>query len=130
MQMREGFSILLVEDDDSVRRAFERGFRIAGYRVDVATTIQEGLEKLNGHQIALLDLQLPDGHGTELLLKIRREGRPTRVAIYSGLAEAEAIVQACGELPDAFFRKPVELSQLLEWIGDSGGTASKASQVE
>jgi len=128
--MHDDCRILLVEDDDSVRRAFERGFRIAGYRVDVATTVKGGLEKLNGHEVALLDLQLPDGHGTELLLKIRREGRGTRVAIYSGLAEAEAIVQACGELPDAFFRKPVELSQLLEWIDDSGATASKASQSE
>lgn len=119
--MHDDCRILLVEDDESVRRAFERGFRIAGYGVDVATTVKEGLEKLNGHQVAVVDLQLPDGQGTALLQKIRREGRPTRVAIYSGLAEAEAIVQACGERPDAFFKKPLELSALLEWIGNAGG---------
>src|SRR5215204_1156536 len=103
--------VLVIDDDASVRRAFERAFRIAGITVDFATNVQEGLEKLNGHRIALIDLDLPDGLGTALLLKIRREPRPIRVAIYSGLTNAEEIVSACGERPDAFFKKPMEFNQ-------------------
>jgi DNA-binding NtrC family response regulator len=112
--------VLVVEDDPSVRRAFERAFRIAGYQADFATSVQEGLQKLNGHQVALVDLHLPDGYGTALLTKIRHEGRPVRVAIYSGLCDAETIVANCGERPDAMFRKPVEFEKVLEWIATPG----------
>src|SRR5262245_25817123 len=111
--------ILIVDDDPSIRRAFERAFRISGYVAEFATTLQEGLEKLNGHHTALVDLDLPDGRGTELLLKIRQEGRPTRVAIYSGLLDAEQVVNACGQRPDALFKKPVDFDRLLEWIAGS-----------
>ena len=124
--MKQGCHILVVEDDPSVRRAFERAFRIAGYQADFATSVQEGLAQLNGHQVALVDLHLPDGHGTALLQKIRRERRPNRIAIYSGLADAEAIVKSSGETPDALFRKPVEFKQLLDWIaGDNGQPAAE-----
>ena len=117
--------VLVVDDDPSVRRALERAFRIAGYNVDFAINLREGLEKLNGHQVALVDLDLPDGQGTALLLKIRQEARPTRVAIYSGLLNAEAIVAACGERPDALFKKPMEFDQLLEWVTTPDPTAGK-----
>src|SRR4051812_370646 len=120
IKMPTGSRVLVVDDDESIRRAFERAFRIAGYTADFAVDVREGLEKLNGHHVALIDLDLPDGRGTEVLLKIRREARPIRVAIYSGLADAEAIVAACGERPDALFKKPVEFDQLLEWVAGPG----------
>ena len=113
----EGCRILVVEDDPSVRRALERVFRGAGYQAEFAINLQDGLAKLNEHHVVvLLDLHLSDGCGTTLLLRIRREARPTRVAIYSGLIDAPAIVKACGETPDAIFQKPVDFDQLLAWL--------------
>jgi DNA-binding response OmpR family regulator len=108
--------VLIVEDDPSIRRALGRVFRSAGHDAQFATTLQDGLAKLNGHRVVLVDLQLPDGCGTTLLQKIRHEARPIRVAIYSGLIDAAAIVRASGETPDAIFQKPVDFDQLLAWL--------------
>ena len=120
VRRREGEKsrILVVEDDPSVRRALDRVFRSLGYDAEYAVTLAEGMAKLNGQQFALLDLELPDGSGTELLQKIRAERRPIRVAIYSGLFDAPQIVKACGETPDAIFQKPVEFEELLAWLAE------------
>ena len=115
---RETCRILVVEDDPAIRRALERVFRSAGYQAEFAINLQDGLAKLNGQHIVLLDLQLPDGLGTVLLQKIRREARPIRVAIYSGLIDAPAIVKACGETPDAIFQKPIDFDELLAWLSE------------
>jgi DNA-binding NtrC family response regulator len=120
MQMRsdegENRRVLIVEDHASVRRALGRVFRSADYDVEFASNLQDGLAKLNGHHVVLVDLQLPDGCGTTLLKKIRREARPVRVAVYSGLIDAAAIVKATGETPDAIFQKPVDFDQLFTWL--------------
>jgi DNA-binding response OmpR family regulator len=118
--------ILVVEDDPAIRRALGRVFRSAGYEAEFAINVQDGLAKLNGHHVVLLDLQLPDGLGTILLQRIRRENRPARVAIYSGLIDALAIVKASGETPDAIFQKPVDFDQLLAWLTE-GRAFSRAS---
>jgi DNA-binding NtrC family response regulator len=125
MRSDEGESrrVLIVEDDPSVRRALGRVFRSAAYDVEFAITLQDGLAKLNGHDVVLVDLQLPDGCGTTLLQKIRREARPIRVAIYSGLIDAPAIVKACGETPDALFQKPVDFDHLLSWLTEVKGSS-------
>src|SRR4051812_43993438 len=107
--MAAGYRVLVVDDDASVRRALERAFRIAGYAVDFATNVREGLEKLNGHQVALVDLDLPDGQGTQLLLKIRRGGGPIRVGILRGVMNGEGIVAGWGEGSDGLFKKPMEI---------------------
>jgi DNA-binding response OmpR family regulator len=120
IQMRshegENRRALVVEDDASVRRALGRVFRSADYDVEFASNLQDGLAKLNGHHVVLVDLQLPDGCGTSLLQKIRGEARPVRVAVYSGLIDAAAVVKASGVTPDAIFQKPVDFDQLLKWL--------------
>ena len=56
--------LLVVEDDASVRSAFERAFRSAGMVVALASTLAEGRAMLAACDVALIDLNLPDGRGT------------------------------------------------------------------
>lgn len=109
--------LLVVEDDPAVRSALDRALRSAGVQADFASTLREGIEKLDGCNVVLVDLDLPDGMGTELLRAVRLGSRPVRVAIYSGKADAEEIVAESGEQPDAMFRKPTDFGKLLAWIG-------------
>jgi DNA-binding response OmpR family regulator len=115
-RFRSQHRVLIVEDDASVGLALQRALSSAGHHVDIATTMRQGLAKLNGHHVALLDIDLPDGRGTTVLRWIREKGLPIRVAVYTGLIGAKAIVDACGAQPDAVFKKPVDLDRLLEWI--------------
>lgn len=74
--------MLLVEDDDIDAKAFERSIRRADLRLDVvrARTGEEALALLRGEapglgwpRVVLLDLNLPDLTGQELLAAVRRD---------------------------------------------------------
>jgi DNA-binding response OmpR family regulator len=109
--------LLIVEDDASSRTALERAFRSVGVVAAFASTLAEGMGMLAGCDVSLIDLDLPDGRGTDLLRAIRVAAMPVRAAIYSGKPDAETIVAASGERPDAVFRKPVDFNRLLAWVG-------------
>lgn len=108
--------VLIVDDDASNRRALERGLRSAGFDVDLAAGVQEGLAKLEGQVVALVDLGLSDGLGTTLLEEMRARGFRMPVAIISGHPDALSIISVANARPDGFFEKPVNLEQLLAWI--------------
>src|SRR5215212_5021841 len=108
--------VLVVEDNDSVRTALARGLRSAGIEGVFASTLSEGIEKLDGCTVALVDLDLPDGLGVDLLQFIRQMPHPVRVAICSGTPDVETVVAASGQRPDALFRKPLDLDRLVAWI--------------
>jgi two-component system response regulator PilR (NtrC family) len=116
--------VLVVEDCDAIRRALELLLGQVGYRVTTAASVAEGLERLDRQHVALLDLMLPDGSGTELLAEIRRRGSGMRVAVLSaaGPAAAEGL-RACP--PDRFFAKPVDVEALLDWIGAADATQKR-----
>jgi DNA-binding response OmpR family regulator len=91
-------------------------FRCAGIAATFAATVSDGIEKLDGCDLALVDLMLPDGMGTDLLRAIRLRSMPIRAAIYSGKEDADVIVRASGERPDAMFKKPTDFNRLLAWV--------------
>ena len=64
----------------------------------------------------ILDLNLPDGLGTELLRQIRDENLPIKVAVTTGVADRLLMAEVSKLQPDAFFVKPVDLSELMSWV--------------
>lgn len=108
--------ILVVEDDPSVCRALGRGLRSAGIETRITSALRDGIDNLDWCHVALVDLDLPDGCGTDLLRAVRLSSRRVRIAVCSGRLDADAIVAASGERPDAVFRKPLDLDRLLEWV--------------
>jgi len=67
--MSETARILLIDDDESVRKTISKALTKAGYRVDTAENGTEALEKAqaNFYNLALIDIRLPDVEGTKLL---------------------------------------------------------------
>src|SRR4051812_2076677 len=105
--------VLIVEDDPGVRRALSRLLEAIGFQVSSAGTVGEALAALDGQDVAVIDLHLPDALGTVLLQKIRREQRCIRTAIWTS---DPAGVESGGQHPraDAVFEKP-GLDQLIAW---------------
>ncbi|MEM6296343.1 MAG: CheR family methyltransferase [Myxococcota bacterium] len=76
----QGLRVLVVDDDELVRYALERMLGAAGAEVAVADGGAAALERLEGHDVVLLDVMMPGMSGYEVLREIRRR-RPTLPAI-------------------------------------------------
>jgi DNA-binding NtrC family response regulator len=112
--------VLIVDDHEGVRRAVGRLLRCAGHQPCFAAGVREALAVLAGPDapaVALVDLHLGDGPGTAVLRWIRERALGVRVAIFTASADGQAIVDASGERPDAFFAKPFDADEFLRWVG-------------
>ena len=108
---------LIVEDDAGSRCALQSLLRRSGYGIDSAATISEALTKLDdGPRCLILDLNLPDGDGTVLLRRIRTAKLPIKVAVTTGTTDAAMFDTMSKLQPDAVFRKPVNLNDVMHWL--------------
>jgi DNA-binding response OmpR family regulator len=119
--------VLVVEDNAPIRDGLVALFRADGWQVTAAATVAEGMAKLDGQSVALLDLQLPDGSGAALVREIRGRGLPTSIAVMSATARPEAAAELRGCPPDRFFPKPLDLDALIEWVDTRGPAAAAGS---
>jgi DNA-binding response OmpR family regulator len=108
---------LVVEDSPLLRQGLALIFENAGCSVTIAATVAEALAALDGKDLALVDLGLPDGSGDQVLHEIRRRGLPIRVAIMSAGAAPKAIEALELRPSETYFAKPLDLKALIEWIG-------------
>ncbi|HUK65842.1 MAG TPA: response regulator [Anaeromyxobacteraceae bacterium] len=94
-------SVLLVEDDEGLRRAVAQGLRKAGYRVSVAANAHEALERARADppDAAVIDVLLPDGAGQELAALMREHLRTLPILYVTALTP--------GVIRDVLFPSPV-----------------------
>lgn len=115
---RAGETILLVEDDDMVRRVAVRVLKSNGYNVLSATSGLEALDVASKHQgsieLLLTDLVMPKMNGDRLAqeLVLRRPG--TKVLLTSGYAESA--FDRCVGAEMGFLQKPYTPRQLSERV--------------
>ncbi|HQY58075.1 MAG: response regulator [Nitrospira sp.] len=79
-------SILIVDDQESIRQVVREILEAAGYRVDEASTGREGLAQYRRApaDLILMDIFMPDGDGLESLVTLRQEFPDCRVVAISG----------------------------------------------
>jgi two-component system KDP operon response regulator KdpE len=127
---QSGPSILMVEDNKYVALALKIRFKKLGYDVCVASTVSEALEAVASQppDIALLDYNLPDGNGIELMQMLLQSEATAdvRTIIMTaskriGLKE-EAMMKGAFE----FFEKPFDSCRLVEAVKVAVSASSPA----
>jgi two-component system KDP operon response regulator KdpE len=110
-------SILLVEDDDQIRKLLRITLESNGYRVIESGNGKMGLSLAMNHNpdLILLDLGLPDMHGQEFLVLARRNFEKP-VIILSVLNEEINIVTALDNGANDYLTKPFRTGELLARI--------------
>ena len=108
--------VLLVEDDDAVRKLVRISLELSDYEVVEAKDGLEGLLMLDMHHpdAVILDLMMPDVGGERMLTQLRAtpETRQVPVVIITGKPEvAPEVIGLVGE--DNFFSKPFDTDQLI-----------------
>ncbi len=106
--------ILIVDDENAIRRNLSRFFEKKSYHVLTAGTGGEGLEACRRHIVdaVLLDLKLPDMDGMEVLEHIKEDSPETGVVIMTAYGDVEQAVRAIQLQADQFLLKPLDLEAL------------------
>jgi DNA-binding NtrC family response regulator len=107
---RPQFSLMLVDDEPAVLASLKRVFRTAPYRLYTAENGLKALELLQDNKIdaALVDLQMPEMSGLELLEQIRKQWPWVQVVILTGFGGVKEAVEAIQMGAADFLQKPFE----------------------
>jgi len=110
--------ILVVDDDENIRKVLVAILEDEGYNVESAGTAKEGIEKTKRkfYNMALIDVRLPDMEGIELLTKIRETTPRMRKIIITGYPTLQNAVDAVNKGADAYLLKPFDVEKVLETI--------------
>jgi PAS domain S-box-containing protein len=111
-------TILVVDDEDVVRKTARICLEKHGYRVLIASTGREAVERYREARgeisLVLLDLTMPVMGGEEALRQLRQEGATIPVILSSGYTEAEACRRFAADNLAGFVQKPYTSAQLVE----------------
>jgi two-component system, OmpR family, KDP operon response regulator KdpE len=113
----DALKVLLVEDQESMRRFLRPALAAQGYQVLEATTGAEGLQLAASHNpdLVMLDLGLPDVDGIEVTRRLR-EWTQAPIIILSARGQEPDKVQALDAGADDYLTKPFGLQELLARI--------------
>ena len=110
--------ICYVEDDCDIAHAVKEYLTRRGFAVTVCATLAEAKRAIDAHvpALALLDQNMPDGHGDELCRWIRRNYKELPVMILTVRGDAADIVLSFQNGADDYVVKPFELEVLYARI--------------
>jgi len=106
--------VLLVEDDELMVHLITRYLETHGFEVTSSATGLEGLARARSgdFEVLLLDVNLPDLSGVEVLKRLRREGNRLPVLMVSADADKRRIATSLDEGADDYIPKPVDPAEL------------------
>jgi DNA-binding NtrC family response regulator len=108
--------ILIIEDEDKLRRVLELQLRSADFEVDQAATAEDGLKLADRADLILTDLRLPGMNGLEFIRLIRRQNTRTPILVMTAFGSVETAVEAMKAGAFEFLLKPFSLDHLMAVI--------------
>jgi DNA-binding NtrC family response regulator len=108
--------ILVVEDEEKLRRVLELQLVSAGFEVSKAATAEEGLKLVDRADMVLTDLKLPNMDGQEFLAQIRRQNAQVPVVMMTAYGSVETAVEAMKAGATDFLLKPFSLEHLMQVV--------------
>jgi two-component system cell cycle response regulator CtrA len=110
--------VLLIEDDMATAQGIELMLKTEGFNVYTTDLGEEGVDlgKLYDYDIILLDLNLPDMPGFDVLKTLRMAKVQTPVFILSGTSDIDSKVRGLGTGADDFMTKPFHKDELVARI--------------
>jgi DNA-binding response OmpR family regulator len=111
-------NLLLIEDDERVRRFVLKGLESEGFSVSVAVDGIEGLSKaLSGvHDVIVLDLMLPGLEGRQLCRQLRAANVTTPVLMLTAMCATDNKVEGLRMGADDYMTKPFDFDEFLARI--------------
>ncbi|MCB9733080.1 MAG: sigma-54-dependent Fis family transcriptional regulator [Deltaproteobacteria bacterium] len=108
-------TILVVDDQRNIRTTLSRSLMLEGYRCDGAETVAETLETFaaNTYDLVMLDVQLPDGNGLDVLAELKAAAPDVPVIVMSGHGTIDMALEAIRRGAHDFIEKPLSIDKIL-----------------
>lgn len=110
--------IIVVDDDESIRRSLSTALKGAGYVVDTAENGKEAIKKsdANFYNLALIDIRLSDMEGIKLLSAMKETSPKMVKIIVTGYPSLQNAIEAVNKGADGYIIKPADTAELLKTV--------------
>ncbi|HET7544673.1 MAG TPA: response regulator [Polyangiaceae bacterium] len=112
--------LLVVEDDVSVARALCRTLARAGFSVATARSCADACSLTQLFDVAILDLDLPDGNGVDLARTLLRSGQVPNVLFFTSCTDPTLLARA--RCLGSIVMKSLGTSPILAWLAAAAET--------
>jgi CheY-like chemotaxis protein/two-component sensor histidine kinase len=121
-ELHEGIKVLVVEDEESLRRATAKMLRERGFGVIETADGTDAIAAISTHKdsisAVLLDITLPGKPSREVLAEARRVRSDIKVIVTSAYSRNKVAESFQGMEIDAFLRKPYRFAELVALVLD------------
>jgi two-component system response regulator HydG len=116
--MGETARILIIDDDENIRKVLTTILEDEGYDVESVDTAKKAIERTRRkfYNLALVDIRLPDMEGIELLTRMKNTTPKIRKIIITGYPTLQNAVEAVNRGADAYILKPFDMEKVLAEI--------------
>ncbi len=110
--------ILVIDDDEGIRKVITTALNDESYITDTASNGKEAIEKskTNAYNLAIIDIHLPDMEGTQLLSELKETTPKMRKIIVTGFPEVQNAITAVKKGANDYITKPVKIDVLINSI--------------
>jgi DNA-binding response OmpR family regulator len=118
MTNTEQVKILIVDDDETIRKSITTVLEEKGYLVDTAENGRAAIRKSEKevYNLALIDIRLPDMDGVQLLTALKETTPKMVKIIITGYPSLQNAVEAVNKGADGYIVKPIKMGELLAMI--------------
>lgn len=116
--MRQPATILVVDDERAVRMMLEAALRAQGHKIQVAANGSEARELIAAEEfdLVLLDLQLGDSDGIEILREVKRDWPATEVILLTAHGSINSAISALRHGAFDYLLKPAQVNDIRERV--------------
>jgi YesN/AraC family two-component response regulator len=109
---------LVIDDEKEVRNSLSAVLEDEGYMVETAENGKTALKKCEStpFDLALVDINLPDINGTDLIQKLKHRQPKMITIIITGYPTLDNAIKAVNQKSDGYILKPINISELLQTI--------------
>jgi DNA-binding response OmpR family regulator len=121
-------TVLLVEDETPLRTIIARNLEQRGYRLIAVASVRDAIDRITATvpDVIVLDVNLPDGTGWEILRWLRAMDKRPAVIVYSAVPPSRKRVAEFH--PDAVLLKPFPMDCLLDLVATVGSDEQQADE--
>ena len=128
---KASISILVIDDEPSILESCETVLTADGYDVTVERRAEEAMRRLKTqtYGIVLIDQNMPQVHGLDILLELRKRCPDTLGVVMTGHATTEGGVRAVQAGAWDYLAKPFTATQLLVLVGRAAFTLLRSAKI-